>query len=306
MRFTVFTPTYNRAHTLARVYKSLLEQPHDLFHWLVVDDGSTDGTRELICELQSRSPFHIDYLYQPNGGKHRAHNASLSHLNGRFTIILDSDDALLPNAIRLLDLNWQEVEQSGDSIAGIVSASVDEYGNQVGNAPQGSFHEGKILSLILRGLLDGEKLPCYRSEVLRANPFPERDSDNNLVPEGVIWLTIGEKFGVRCLHTPTRIYFSQDTTHDSLMKRNRSPISNPWGRALLMRRTLAYASRYFLVRPWFFVKSAANFTRFSLHLPRASFKSEPRLEIFPATLVVFCYPLGLGLYALDKFRFSGS
>ena len=73
-RFTVFTPTFNRADTLSRVYDSLSAQTFDDFEWLIIDDGSTDGTRKLVTSWQHDSTFPIRYLHQPNAGKHLAHN----------------------------------------------------------------------------------------------------------------------------------------------------------------------------------------------------------------------------------------
>ena len=68
---TVFTPTYNRAYTLGRLYESLCRQSNKNFEWLVVDDGSKDGTEELIKSWQSEEKISIRYIYQENGGKRR-------------------------------------------------------------------------------------------------------------------------------------------------------------------------------------------------------------------------------------------
>ena len=72
MKFTVFTPTYERAHTLARVYDSLCAQTFSDFEWVIVDDGSTDGTADLVVGWQTENRFPISYEKQPNQGKHIA------------------------------------------------------------------------------------------------------------------------------------------------------------------------------------------------------------------------------------------
>ena len=99
MLITVFTPTYNRAHTLERLFDSLMAQTSREFEWLVVDDGSTDQTESLIKEFSAKAAFSVRYIYQTNGGKHRAHNAAIKLAAGELVIILDSDDCLLPHAV---------------------------------------------------------------------------------------------------------------------------------------------------------------------------------------------------------------
>ncbi len=74
MRFTVFTPTFDRAHTLDRVYRSLCVQTFKEFEWVIVDDGSTDGTDDLVAGWQTENRFPISYEKQPNQGKHIAVN----------------------------------------------------------------------------------------------------------------------------------------------------------------------------------------------------------------------------------------
>ena len=73
---TVFTPTFNRAECLRRCYESLLRQTCRDFVWLVVDDGSSDGTADLVREWQRAGHVEIRYHYQENGGMHTAHNAA--------------------------------------------------------------------------------------------------------------------------------------------------------------------------------------------------------------------------------------
>ena len=97
--FTVFTPTYNRAYTLHRVYESLKAQTYRDFEWLIVDDGSNDNTRELIQKWQNESLFSIRYIYQQNSGKHIAFNRAVREAKGELFLTLDSDDACVEEAL---------------------------------------------------------------------------------------------------------------------------------------------------------------------------------------------------------------
>src|SRR5207237_1817583 len=105
--FTVFTATFNRAHTLPRVYDSLRVQTLTDFEWLVVDDGSTDGTRELVAGWAAQPAFPIRYFHQENSGKHVAENVAVREAHGRFTATLDSDDWYAPDALESSLAAWE-------------------------------------------------------------------------------------------------------------------------------------------------------------------------------------------------------
>src|SRR2546423_7154708 len=107
MRFTVLTATYNRAHLLPRVYESLCAQTFRDFEWVIVDDGSTDGTRELVSSWHEDFP--IRYFWKPNGGKHTAVNLGVQEAAGQFIVILDSDDRLIPDTLERLDYHWKQI-----------------------------------------------------------------------------------------------------------------------------------------------------------------------------------------------------
>src|SRR4030095_5896345 len=94
--FTVSTQTYNRRDRLPRVYESLNAQTFRDFEWLIVDDGSTDGTEEFIKAWQSSADFRIRYFYQPNLGKHVGFNRSVVEAQGELLLSFDSDDSCVP------------------------------------------------------------------------------------------------------------------------------------------------------------------------------------------------------------------
>ena len=99
MKVTVLTPTFNRAHTLDKLYRSLICQTCADFEWMIVDDGSTDNTKDLIESYIRENNFKISYYYKQNGGKHRALNYGIKNVDSELTFVVDSDDWLTPNAI---------------------------------------------------------------------------------------------------------------------------------------------------------------------------------------------------------------
>lgn len=92
MLFTVFTPTYNRSYLLDRLFQSLSKQTVRNFEWLIVDDGSTDETEELVSHFISTADFPVRYIKQKNQGKHIAINTALENAKGRWYVPIDSDD----------------------------------------------------------------------------------------------------------------------------------------------------------------------------------------------------------------------
>lgn len=101
MKFTIFTPTYNRAYILPKLYQSLLRQSNKDFEWLVIDDGSTDNTETLVQKYINENKIPIRYYLQKNQGKHIAINKALNLANGEYIVTVDSDDYIVDNHIEI-------------------------------------------------------------------------------------------------------------------------------------------------------------------------------------------------------------
>ena len=100
---TVLTPTFNRASLLPRLYKSLCKQTYRDFEWLVIDDGSSDHTKEILDQFVKENKISIRYYYKTNGGKHTAINLGLDVAKGEIFFIADSDDVLLPDSLSIVN-----------------------------------------------------------------------------------------------------------------------------------------------------------------------------------------------------------
>ena len=107
MNITVFTPTYNRAKTLVRVYESLLNQTNKDFVWLIVDDGSTDNTKVLVAKWIEENKLSIEYHYKENGGKHTAMKMAYQLAQTKYLLAIDSDDELTPDAVEDFLNDWK-------------------------------------------------------------------------------------------------------------------------------------------------------------------------------------------------------
>ena len=110
-KFTVFTPTYNRAGLLTELYESLKIQTYKNFEWLIIDDGSADNTEETVKEFQKENILKINYIKKENGGKQRAYNLAVENSEGELFICLDSDDKYIPEGLEIILRYWEEYEK---------------------------------------------------------------------------------------------------------------------------------------------------------------------------------------------------
>lgn len=116
---TVFTPTYNRANLLRRCYSSMCSQTNKNFIWMIIDDGSTDNTHELVNSwIQNDKGFNIEYYYKENGGLHTAYNEAIRHINTELCVCIDSDDYMPDDAIDTILKFWNK--NGSNRYAGIV------------------------------------------------------------------------------------------------------------------------------------------------------------------------------------------
>jgi glycosyltransferase involved in cell wall biosynthesis len=301
--FTVFTPTYNRAHTLPRVYQSLKEQTFRSFEWLIVDDGSTDGTYELISRWQrENTDFLIRYSWQQNKGKHVAFNRAVQESRAEFFLPLDSDDACVPEALERFKFHWDSISiEQRKLFTGVCALCCDQNGKIVGDYFPFNPTDSNSLEIHYRYKVKGEKWGFQRSEVLRQYPFPEVKGAR-YVPEGVVWSTIAKSYKIRFVNEALRIYFIQNAlSSDQITHSLSHPYRNPIGGAYYYAFQLNEESTWFRYSPWVFFKSAANYVRFSLHsgigILRSLHKIRPTLAkgLFLVTL-----PIGGTVYTLEK------
>lgn len=182
---TVFTPAYNRAHLLGRLYESLLRQACQDFIWLVVDDGSTDNTRELVAGWQAEGRIEIQYAYKTNGGMHTAHNRAYELMQTELNVCIDSDDWMPDNAVERILAVWARYRGDPD-VVGLIGLDVDPDGNTIGSSLPADGTRATLDELYQVHGCTGDKKLVYRNEVTARSPrFPEFEGEK-LVP--LSWL----------------------------------------------------------------------------------------------------------------------
>lgn len=166
-RITVFTPAYNRAHTLSRTYDSLKQQENKNFLWLIIDDGSTDNTHELVQQWMNQdSGFEIQYIYKENGGMHTAHNVAYQNIHTELNVCIDSDDCLAKGAIEKILSFWDSHKHK--NYAGIIGLDANMNGKLIGK-DLSDLKETTLSGYYNQGGRGDKKL-VYRTDIIKKYP----------------------------------------------------------------------------------------------------------------------------------------
>ena len=197
---TILTPTYNREYTLKDTYNSLLNQTNKSFEWIIVDDGSTDNTRMLVKNIKKENKLDIKYIYKENGGKHTALNLGIEKASGKYILILDSDDTLLPDCVDLVEKKWNNYEDNS-KIACLSFLKVFPNNEIIGK----KYSEEETISNHIdfrynRSLL-GDMCEIFKTEVLKKYPFPVFNNERFL-SETLIWNKIALDYNTVYINKP--------------------------------------------------------------------------------------------------------
>lgn len=235
-KITVFTPAYNRAHTLKRTYESLVKQDCKDFKWLIVDDGSSDNTKELVLEWQKKdNGFNIQYIYKKNGGMHTAHNVAYENIDTELNVCIDSDDMLAENAISKILGKWDQVKDKG--YAGIIGLDADFSGNIIGTGFPSGMEETTLVGYYANGG-SGDKKLVYRTDVINEYPpYPVFEGEK-YVALGYKYRLIDQKYKLAVLNDVfCNVEYQLDGSSNSMLKQY---IRNPKGFAFWRKVCMQY------------------------------------------------------------------
>lgn len=281
---TVFTPAYNRAYIITNLYDSLCRQSYKDFEWVVIDDGSTDNTSDLVESFISQNRINIRYYRVENGGKHRAINRGVKLANGELFFIVDSDDYLTDDALEKLNNNYQNI--CGDeSFAGV--CGLRKYPNGQINGLKKEFNIIDSSPQHIAKWLSQDKAEAFRTEILKKYPFPEYDGER-FISEGVVWNRIGRKYKLRYFFEPIYICdYLVDGLTLSISKLHRN---SPCGTMLLYAESMRYSPS--LIHK---IKSAINYWRYANIILHRNHK-----ELRPAIWSYLILPFGFIIRILDN------
>lgn len=223
-RLTLFTPTYNRTYILPKLYESLCEQTSQDFEWIVIDDGSTDNTKELVEGWMREEKVAIRLFCQEHGGKMRAFNRAVSMSTSELFVCIDSDDQLSNDNVVKDSLDYWDLHRrnyQGKPMAGMMSVRRSLRGRKdLTSAPtHGSLYE-------LCKYYGGETTIFVLTDVLKKYPYPSFEGET-FITDAYIYDRIDEDY--QFIFHP---YFSQNSVYQQdgyTMSYRRLLFKNPRG-----------------------------------------------------------------------------
>jgi glycosyltransferase involved in cell wall biosynthesis len=293
--FTVFTPTFNRAQTLTRVYNSLLNQTFKDFEWLIVDDGSHDNTTELVNRWMNEKRIHIHYFKQNNLGKHMAMDFAVERAKGYFFLTLDSDDSCVQNALERFVYHWETIPVNERvNFSAVTALCMNDEGKPL-SKDTFTFKDSNSLDCKFKYKFETEAWGFQKTSILKEFKF-ESEITNCLVPESYVWFRIAEKYKTRYVNEYLRFYY---TGHSSL---SNSKINNKSeGSIFYYTYLLNYQLSYFKYAPIHFVYYAAKLSRYCLHNNTKLYAIYKDLKTnYAKILFSSCIPLGMVFFIYDK------
>jgi len=285
---TVFTPAYNRAYTLPLGYEALCRQTCNDFEWLIIDDGSTDNTRELVQQWIEEGKVKIRYIYQENQGMHGAHNTAYRNIDTELNTCVDSDDYMPDDAVEKIISFWRKY--GSEEVAGLMGLDSDFQGRVIGTR----FPEGLLRSTLsafyARGG-KGDKKLVYRTDVIKSYPEYPIFEGEKYVSLGYKYELIDQDFELLTFNEViTCVEYRED---GSSLNMFRQYVRNPKGFAFIRKSSMCLAPTW-KRRFW----EAAHYVSSSIILRNANYiKESPR-----KVLTLFATPLGFLIYCYIMYK----
>lgn len=285
---TIFTPAFNRAHTLPRTYASLKRQDCKDFIWLIVDDGSSDNTKTLVERwIREETDFEIRYIYKENGGMHSAHNVAYRSIETVLNTCIDSDDELSEGAVRKVLHKWNEVKDLG--YAGIIALDVDmNTGKVIGKGFPEDMKETTVSGYYEAGG-SGDKKLIYRTNIINRYPeYPEYEGEKYL-SLAYKYLLIDQDYKMAVLNEPVcNVEYQPDGSTNTMF---REYLKNPKGWAFWRTIRMKYDKS--------FKRRVIDCIHYCSSAQMANIKTYVKDSPFPL-LTVLCTPAGYVLKSYIK------
>lgn len=258
---TVFTPSFNRAYCLDQLYNSLVQQSSKDFCWLIIDDGSSDNTKELVQSWIDENLIDIQYHHQENQGMHGGHNSAYKLIKTELNLCIDSDDFMPANGVELILKQWSEVKYK-PHLAGIIGLDADKSGKILGTKLPEGIEEATLYDLHHKYKVTGDKKLILRTAVVREFPPYPIYKDERLVPLGTLYLQIDQKYKYKCANEVYCIveYLEDGSSRNILKQYKRSPRGFLYSRILEMKyskswtytftRAMHYISSCIFIKKW--------------------------------------------------------
>nr|WP_249292163.1 glycosyltransferase family 2 protein [Metabacillus flavus] len=285
---TVFTPTFNRAYCLDQCYESLKRQTNKDFEWLIIDDGSTDQTEELVKQWMNERIIDITYIYQENQGMHGAHNTAYENIVTELNVCIDSDDYMADDAVEKILHFWKR--KGNKRYAGIVALDASPSGEIIGTKIPEHIKESPLTDLYVIHKVRGDKKLVYRTELIKkVQPYPLFEGEK-YCPLNIKYILIDQEYPLLVLNEILcHVEYREDGSSLNMLKQyKKNPRGFLYYRKVAMkyaptiskrvRESIHYVAGSLLVKEFFFI-----------------YKSPYKLE------TLFATPFGILLYFYIQF-----
>jgi len=289
---TVFTPTYNRAHTLQRTYDSLCRQTSHDFEWLIIDDGSADNTSALVSEWIKEKIISIRYIYKENEGLYTGYNIAYLNIDSELCVCIDSDDYMPDDAVEKILQCWKT--RGGKQYAGLMGLDFHLDNTPIGGFFPKALNEVWFMDLYLKKLHIGDTKPVLRTSLMKTvAPMEGFPGEKNFNPVYMM-MQVCDKYPILLLNE-NLCYVDYQTNTDSMSagiwrQYTNSPRSFQKQRVLEMQ---------LVHNTWL------NRFRVAIHYVASSIIAKDRkwLHNSPQKLLTFlASPFGVLLYWLIKYK----
>ena len=280
---TVFTPTFNRAYTLHKCYESLKRQTSKDFIWLIIDDGSSDNTKEIVSAWIDEGIVDIKYYYQNNQGMHGAHNTAYRLIETELNVCIDSDDYMTDDAVEKIIKYWQ-CNKSND-VAGI--AALDGYSEKkiLGSRFPENVRKSTVFDIYNKYKIKGDKKFIYRTELTKEYPYPIFEGEK-YVSLGYKYAKIDEKYPLLLMNDIVCVVkYMEDGSSRNMLKQYRK---NPKGFAFIRTEDMKNPNASIVSK----IKSNIHYVSSSFISKNKDFIKESPCKL----LTIMSIPFGFILY----------
>ena len=194
MKLSILTATYNRANYLPKLYESIKENlKYNITpEWIIVDDGSTDDTKNIVQGFIEENSIIIKYMYQKNSGKMSAINEAVKMATGDLIVDCDSDDYFINNSLEIIE-KYSEKLLNNENLYGLVFLKSEENGEISGNRFTSSEQITTMFDLYFKEDIGGEKIIVYNSKI-RKQYSHRLENNEKFITEARMYHKMDEKY----------------------------------------------------------------------------------------------------------------
>ena len=309
MRLTIFTPAYNRADLIPRLYESLCRQTNLAFEWLIIDDGSTDGTQSVVEKMRQDNvgSFPIRYYKKENGGKHTAINLGVKKAAGELFFIVDTDDIITPDAVETILSDWSTVRDQGLCGISYLRGDMRNPAKSLGHHYAEDRFVGNYIHVRYnRGVSGEDHAEVFLTSCLAAHPFTEYAGER-FMSEAMVWIRLGREHDMLFVNKTIYLaeYIAGGLTLAGKALRFRCPRGGIEGSLETMSDDFTLAIRLKQTLLYIVYARFAKVPFHDLFVPQSAMNKQQAKRVSHFKLLVgMCYIPGILLYRFWKRKYN--